>query len=217
MKKLLTLFVLPLFIFTSCTSAIDDAVNDITDALLSFGEATAKIDGVSTELNNYAGYRTSANITSIYFSDIKFEVTNADLKGEAILCFLHSDLVTEGSNINISTSNLVDIALNPLMAGVGILYLSDVSAKDLFDLVSEYNNSQSITNVIQIAGQKDITVKQASVVDLLDGGYINMSFSKVADDKLSGTFSFKASDSNNESVEVTEGVFTDTPKDVTNF
>ncbi|KXX67522.1 hypothetical protein [Flammeovirga sp. SJP92] len=215
MKKLLILFVLPLALLTSCGST-DDLANQIIDAIVSFGEASAKIDGVSTELNNYAGYRTSDNITSIYFSDIKFDLANTDLKGEAILCFLHSDLVTEGSNVNISISNIVEIGLNPKMAGVGILYLSNVSAKDLYDLVSEYNNSQSITNVIQIAGQKDVDVKQASVANILEG-YINFSFSKVSTDKLSGTFSFKAFNSDNESVEVTEGTFTDTPRDTTNL
>ncbi|MBD0402426.1 hypothetical protein [Flammeovirga sp. EKP202] len=216
MKKLLILFVFSLTVFTSCSDSVDDAVNSIIDTLISYGEASAKIDGTDTNLNNYAGFRTSANITSIYFSDIKFDITNTDLKGDAILCFLHSDLVTAGSNINISLSNILQIGGDVKMAGVGVLFLTDVSAKDLFDLVSEYNRSQNVANVIQIAGQKDISVKQASVANILNG-YINFSFTDVSEDKLSGTFSFKAFGSDNTSVEVTEGTFTDTPKDLTNL
>lgn len=215
MKKFFILFLFPIIFLTSCGDTVDDIVNDLGDALLNFGEASAKIDGNVTNLNNFAGYRTSNNITSIYFSDIKFEVTNLDVKGEAILAFLHSDLVAEGTNVNISVDNALEIALNPKMAGVGALYLSNVSAKDLYELVTEYNKNQNIANVIAIAGQKDVDVKQVSILNFLEG-YINFSFSKVADDKLSGSFSFKAFDDNG-SVEITEGTFTDTPKDTITY
>ncbi|AZQ64511.1 hypothetical protein EI427_20565 [Flammeovirga pectinis] len=220
MKIKFLLFVCATFMFTSCSDAIDDALNDAIDSIVSYGDATADVDGTSKDFSNYAGFRTSDNITSIYFTDISFSVTSPDVKGDAILAFIHTDLVSTDQVIDISLSNAPALALNPKMALIGAIYLENANASDISDLITEYNKNQDLVAVAALAEQKDINLHRTTIADIakkLDAnGYIRFNFSSVSEDKLSGTFSFKAY-GEDENVEITNGSFTDTPKDVTNL
>ncbi|MBB6462101.1 hypothetical protein [Flammeovirga kamogawensis] len=220
MKIKFLLFVCAAFMFTSCSDAIDDALNDAIDSIVSYGDATANVDGASKDFSNYAGFRTSDNITSIYFTDISFSVTNPDVKGDAILAFIHSDLVSTSQDIDISLSNAASLALNPKMALIGALYLENVNASDIADLITEYNKNQDLIAVAALAEQKDVNLHRTTLADIVGNvdanGYIRFNFSNVSDDKLSGTFSFKAYGEDNNK-EITEGSFTDTPKDLTDL
>ncbi|ANQ50966.2 hypothetical protein MY04_3618 [Flammeovirga sp. MY04] len=215
--KVLFVSILSSLMFFSCS---DDVINDLVDSVISFGDAKATVDGTEKDFSNYAGYRVSGNSTALYFADFEFKVTELDVKGHAILGFMHTDLFDTSEGVEINLSNAPGIATDPIKGLGGALYLTNVSAQDLYDLVVEYNKNQNIQAVIQLAGQKDVVVQRATVVDIVTNldiaGNITFKFSKIADDKASGTFSFKAySDDGN--VEVTNGTFTDTPMDTFDF
>ncbi|NLR89633.1 MULTISPECIES: hypothetical protein [Flammeovirga] len=218
--RIFFLSVISAFMFTSCGDAVDEVTNSIADALLDFGDATAVVDGTEKDFSNYAGYRVTGNSTALYFADFDFQLTALDVKGTAILAFMHTDLFSTSEGIQINLTSAPGIATDPIKGLGGALYLSNVSAQDLYDLVVEYNDSQSFTNVIALAAQKDVTVQRATALDIVTNldlaGNITFNFTKIENDKASGTFSFKAygEDGN---VEVTDGTFADTPLDVTNF
>ncbi|OHX67710.1 hypothetical protein [Flammeovirga pacifica] len=215
--KVLFISILSSFFFFSCS---DDVINDLVDSVISFGDAKAKVDGVQKDFSNYAGYRTTGNSTALYFADFEFKVTQLDVKGHAILSFMHTDLFNTEEGIEINLATAPEIALDPKKALGAALYLSNVSAQDLYDLIVEYNKNQNLAAVIQLAGQKDVTIQRVTAADIVTNldpsGNITFNFTKMADNKVSGTFSFKAY-GDDDNVAITEGTFTDTPMDTFDF
>lgn len=237
MKKFFILFILPLAFLTSCTDAIDDAVNDIVDAVLDYGDASAKVDGQSKKFENFSGYRVNAisgdvSLTTLYFTDLNVSITSGSSTGDAIVFFLNSDLVsTDAANeINIAPENAAEaillaaeLANNPTLGQVSVMYIQEVSSDDLISLMTEYAETSEISRVLALAAEKDIEVKTSNILEIgtaATGGdfsqYLNLKFTKTEGDKLSGEFSFKGI-SDKGTIDVTEGVFHDTPKDVTNL
>ncbi|NME68902.1 hypothetical protein [Flammeovirga aprica] len=219
MKKLFILFVLPLAIFTSCGSSVDDAVNDLTDTLFQFGETTATIDGNTKDFNNYSGYQTVGNTTVLYFADIKLSTTSADAKGEAIVCILNNDEFTAGNSIDISLTGILTGGLSATKLQTAFLYLNDVSAQDVVSLVSLYTQKDAnLETTLEQAESFDYTIRQASLLnfqEILTGDTPNL---KISIDKsdgktVDGTFSFTAFGTDGSKTNVTAGSFKDIPND----